>query len=274
MDKLKLISPYININTRFRRIAFSFRTQLVIGIIALCSLGIILNYSEKNNYIKLSFTLNQCLDFLNQITQLIGIITGALLAFFIFNCQSIETQRQSYYLEIIRNVDNLKNHLLNLPNKYKFIKFELALIINSFNFKTFKEIDFFDSDFDKAHREFVVKLEDNKIQYTGLLGKTRLIDDIASNILRIDDYMESLRVLEVQIILLELLVKSLKKLFITILFSMLFIYFSQILKFENIFYLLIPLLFIYLLTFSFYVLFDFIRFYYNGLSGEITKESE
>ncbi|APH40004.1 Uncharacterized protein A9P81_0007 [Leptospira interrogans serovar Copenhageni/Icterohaemorrhagiae] len=160
-------------------------------------------------------------------------------------------------------IDKLKEHLLHLPNKYKFIKFELASIIDSYNFKTFKEINFLDSAFDKAHAEFVIKLKENKVRYTSLMGNTHLINNIASMILRI---------IENRIILLELLVESIKNLFITILFSMLVIYFSQIVPLNNILHLLFSLFLIYLMIFSLYVIFSFIRSYYSSLSRNNTMK--
>lgn len=145
------------------------------------------------------------LDLLKSLLEINGVLLGFVIAFFLFVSQSNQTNRQTWFLEFRRNVDDLIDIYMKLSAEKDSMALHLAPAIEVLDNATIGEIPFHADD----RKELVAAAE--KIASIRK-GKSQLMSrNILSNLLKIENSLNRIGLITINVVITGIFLETIKK---------------------------------------------------------------
>ena len=203
----------------YRYILLKAYAQVAFILFISSAITVFIYFLNRNSLIKISITTDIITEYTIVLASILGPIAAIMVGFFFFKFQSIESQRQTWYLATKKEIDNLVEILHNLSSNYPDLCEHLNRCIVHLEAIKANTCPFWgkeDLEIIQAPSNYI--LQNEKINQT-----EKNIYKFIHSILRIEEYNQNLRVLTVGIHISDFILKSIKKLFI--LFSCFYYYF-------------------------------------------------
>lgn len=216
LKKLKLFARYILLDTKI---------QLFLGFVLSLVLILLLLALEKNNILVLKIKSDSLVHYLTIIATISGTIGAVIVGFFFFWFQSIETRKQNWYLAIKDEIEILREILWNLPEELKSISDHLFQCIRFLEERTIKTYPIMEEDWKPMDTLIKVVIPDQK-KYYDFFMDYRLVSSLA----KIEEYVNEINLLFIVGAIARVVLRSIKKLFYSLLIAVAFIFYLQLIK--------------------------------------------
>jgi hypothetical protein len=186
--------------------------QYMIGIILLSSFIIIMHLLGEYRIFELSISIESLINYLSSIATILGIVGAVILGYFFFVFQTIETKQQNCYIALRTELNNLVDILFILPEDFKYLTIPLHECIVSLQTRKLRDYPIVGDDWKPIHN--IVDILEKKKDF-GHPVIYKMINSL--NI--IEDYAGEIGVSKVAVVCSLFILKSIKKFFYLLLFS-------------------------------------------------------
>lgn len=211
------------VKIHYRKFLLIPKHQILIGIILLSSFNISIHFLDKYNLFELSLSIDSLINYLSSIATILGIIGAIILGYFFFIFQTIETKQQNWYLSLKSALDDLVTTLHQLPADYPYLVEPLHKCISALQTRKLRDYPIVGDDWNPI-KNIADIVEEKSILADPVIYK------MLNSLTKIEDYAGEIGISKIAVICSSLILKSIKKLFYLLLFSIGTVFFFYLLR--------------------------------------------
>lgn len=196
----------------YRQFLLQPKHQILIGILVLVAFNFIIYLLGNLNLFELSLSSDSLINFLSSIATILGIVGAVMLGYFFFFFQTIETKQQNWFLALRTEIDNLVTILHGMPVDYQYLLEPLHECIRALQTRKLRDYPIVAADWVPIHKPADIASEKDVIGHP-------VVYKMIISLSKIEEFASEIGVSKIAIICAFFILKSIKKLFYLLLFS-------------------------------------------------------
>lgn len=211
------------ISIYYRQFILQPKYQLFIGILFLLFFNITISLLGNLNLFELSLSSDSVINYLSSIATIVGIVGAVILGHFFFFFQTIENKQQNWFLALKSEIDNLVDILHKMPVDFQYLLEPLHECIRVLQTRKLGDYPIAGEDWKPIHKPANIAVEKDVIGHP-------LVYKMIISLGKIEEFASEIGVSKIAIICSSFILKSIKKLFYLLLFSVGTVFFFYLIR--------------------------------------------